>query len=192
MNKKSISDLDNLEAALRLHEERSFGGRLQRLRFLLALWEGGGNFLTSLPALEFFEGARLCFLSGAFVATIVMAQMCAAELLRSLFRWKGTDSLPTEDAETVRTHKAGFKQLIWADREYGYISERQATDLEHLRQMRNPYVHPPRPWDRKKMPLSIRWGAWVDDDTLLVEHEAQKALEILFKLILREPFFFDE
>lgn len=42
------------------------------------------------------------------------------------------------------------------------------------------------------MPLSIRWGAWVDDDTLLVEHEAQKALEILFKLILREPFFFDE
>jgi len=192
MNTRSTSDLDNLEAALRSHDERSFGGRLQRLKFLLAFWEGDGNLFISVPAFEFSEEARLCFLNGAFVATVVMAQMCAAELLRYVFRSEGIDKLAAAEGKTVPTHKAGFKQLIWAAREYGFLSDGDAKELEELREMRNPYVHPPRPWDRKKLPLSVRWGAWVDDDTLLVEHEAKKALETLFKLILREPFFFDE
>lgn len=192
MNRESIANSEDLEAALHLHDERSLGERLQRLRFLLSFWGGEGNLFVSSPAFWFFEEARLCFLNGAFAATIVMAQMCAAELLQYVFRSEGIDELAVAEGKTVPTHKAGFKQLIWVAREYGFLSDGDAKELEELREMRNPYVHPPRPWDRKKLPLSVRWGAWVDDDTLLVEHEAKKALETLFKLILRKPFFSDE
>ncbi len=124
-----------------IHEgdERSYSGRLERLRFLLSI-EDQNPFPAPALAVEYYEEARLCWYVGAFVATIVMAQLSFEELLRSHFRVaKGVDGKLNCGK---KVDHASFSDLIDEAKNDKWISEEEAKLLHDLRKnVRNPYVH---------------------------------------------------
>jgi len=124
-----------------IHEgdERSYDGRLKRLRFLLSI-EGQEPFPTPALASEYYEEARLCWYVGAFVATILMVQLSFEELFRSHYRVaKGVGRKLDCDK---KVDDASFYDLIEEAKNDKWISEEDAKLLHKLRKnVRNPYVH---------------------------------------------------
>jgi len=120
-------------------DKQSYNGRYERLKFLISI-ENKEQF--SIPALvyEYYEEARLCWYVGAFVATIVMAQLSFEELFRSHYRvTKGINGKLNCGKKTTR---ANFYDLIDEAYNENYILEEEAKFLHNLRKnIRNPYVH---------------------------------------------------
>ena len=119
-------------------DERSYKGRFERLKYLLSI-----NSLDEFPApalaWEYYEEARLCWYSGAFVATIIMAQLAFEELIRSTYRVaKGVRG---KLANNKKVDKASFSDLIWEAEQDKIITKKEAENLNKLRKLRNPFVH---------------------------------------------------
>ena len=120
--------------------QRANTGRLKRLRFLL-MHQCDEPFLFSGLAYEYYEEARLCWYVGAFVATIVMAQLSFEETLRSYFRVVGGVQGALSNGKSV--DKAGFANLIDEAHSAGLLSDGERDQLHRVRrEYRNQYVHP--------------------------------------------------
>jgi len=100
-------------------EDRSFPGRLERLRFLLSI-QKQPPFPSPRLAYEYYEEARLCWYVGAFVASIVMVQLAFEELLRSHYRVAKGVGGKLDCGKKV--DDAGFANLINEARNDMYIS----------------------------------------------------------------------
>lgn len=133
--------MEESEISRLIHEEqeRSFSGRLERLRFLLST-QKQPPFPCPRLAYEYYEEARLCWYVGAFVATILMVQLAFEELLRSHYRVaKGVGG---RLGSGKKVDDAGFSNLINQATNDMYISDREARSLHDLRKnLRNPWVH---------------------------------------------------
>ncbi|HHT9132346.1 MAG TPA: hypothetical protein ACFYED_07650 [Candidatus Tripitaka californicus] len=124
-----------------IHEsdERSCRGRSERLRFLLSK-EDPNPFPTPALAYEYYEETRLCWYVGAFVATIVMAQLSFEELFRANYR--AATGVDGKLNCGKKVNQASFSDLIKQAKNDKWISENEATSLHSLRKnVRNPYVH---------------------------------------------------
>lgn len=130
---------EELEELMRGADERAHNGRLERLRFLLARQDPNPAPVEAL-AHEYFEEARLCWYTGAFVATIVMSQLALEEMLRAHYRLcKGVDGKLNE---RLKVDEASFSNLINQAETDGWLSREEATQLNRIRRdFRNPYVH---------------------------------------------------
>jgi len=131
---------EELEELMHGAEKRAHDGRLERLRFLLSRQDPNPAPVDAL-AYQYFEEARLCWYIGAFVASIVMSQLALEEMLRAYYRsWKGVDGKLNE---CLKVDKASFSKLINQAKVDGWLSPKEATQLNKIRNdFRNPYVHP--------------------------------------------------
>ena len=95
---------------------------------------------ASVLASEYYEEARLCWYIGAFVAVIVLTQLCFEELLRSHYRVsKGVSGYLNE---RLKVDDAGFKALIDRARADDWLNIDEANALNRVRRdFRNSYVH---------------------------------------------------
>lgn len=120
-------------------DSRSHEGRIERLRFLL-LREDLDPFAVDALAFEYYQEARLCWYVGAFVASIMMAQLAFEELLRSHFRVARGGAGKLRKGKTV--DKSTFADLIDEAEIEGVLSKELADALHKLRKdYRNPYAH---------------------------------------------------
>lgn len=120
-------------------DERSYNGRLERLKFLLSI-EGQETFPIPALVLEYYEEARLCWYMGAFIATIIVALLSFEELLRSHYRVAKGIGGKLNCGKKV--DQASFFDLIDEAQSDNWISEEEANSLHNLRRnIRNPYVH---------------------------------------------------
>jgi len=88
----------------------------------------------------YFQEARLCWVSGAYVSTIIMTQLAFEEMLRSMFRRLRAPKGVLRRG--LRVDRASFFDLIRRAKAEGWISETEAETLNRIReQFRNPYVH---------------------------------------------------
>lgn len=89
--------------------------------------------------LAYYEEARLCWYQGAFVATIVMAQMAFEELLRNHYRAVRVTGLKFFDKPLDNT---GFAELVKQAVHDGYLTPEEGKEIDKIRKnYRNPYVH---------------------------------------------------
>jgi Domain of unknown function (DUF4145) len=138
-NLANLEDESTLEQLIREANDRTQGGRLDRLKYLFQVEDKEG-FPADHLALEYYEEARLCWFVGAFVASIVMSQLAFEELLRSHYRVvKGVRGNLGSGKEL---DQAGFNDLIIEAGQDGWISPEETTVLHGIRKVRNPYVHP--------------------------------------------------
>jgi hypothetical protein len=63
-----------LEAALLKHDRESLDSRLERLRHLQTIFPRGYSFLSGLETAYVFEEAKMAYINGQFVASILLAQ----------------------------------------------------------------------------------------------------------------------
>ena len=134
-----LCEENDLKQMIHEQEERSFSGRLERLRFLLSICKQC-PFPSPCLAYEYYEEARLCWYAGAFVATILMVELSFEELIRSHYRLAKGVSGNLNSGKKI--DDAGFADLINEARDDFYISDDEANSLHHLRKnLRNPWVH---------------------------------------------------
>jgi len=138
--------MPNNESELRklIHkaDQRSYCGRLERLKFLFGIEKQSG-FPAPPLAVEYYEEARLCWYVGAFVATILMTQLAFEELMRSHYRVvKGVGGKLIFNKKIKKVDDTTFFDLIEAAKNDKWISKAEANELHNLRKnIRNPYVH---------------------------------------------------
>lgn len=130
----------DLEKLIEDADKRSFGGRLERLRFL-NLHEDQDPAPFDALALAYYQEARLCWVVGAFVATIVMCQLTLEEVLRSHYR--SSKGVGGDLNKNKKVDRAGFADLIQQAKVDRWITKEEAALLHKLRkEYRNPFVHP--------------------------------------------------
>ncbi|MCK4307695.1 hypothetical protein KAW50_05665 [candidate division WOR-3 bacterium] len=128
-----------IQKFIREADNRSYSGRVERLKFLLSI-ENQSSFPASALASEYYEEARLCWYVGAFVATIAMVQLAFEELLRSHYRVaKGVGGKLNCG---IKVDQASFSNLIDEATNDKWILEEEVKSLHNLRKnVRNPYIH---------------------------------------------------
>lgn len=120
---------------------RARKGRLKRLKFLLSTEMSAGIdiYRTSSLAKEYLEETRLCWFVGAFVATIMMAEVTMEELLRSFYRAiKGVNGRLTNGK---KLNEASFFDFIEQSVIDGLLNDEESRILNNLRKTRNPWIH---------------------------------------------------
>lgn len=132
--KASDSDLLRM---MEVAEARAKAGKLRRLQLLSRITPS--RMFSPILATMYFEEARLCWYSGAFVACILMVQLAFEELLRDHYRVAlGVGGMLKRG---MSVDAATFSALIERAQADGLVSEREARRLHRLRRRRNPFVH---------------------------------------------------
>lgn len=121
-----------------LADERAREGRVERLKLLN---KGASTDEIPMPALaaEYFEEARLCWYTGAFIAAILLSQLSFEGLLRS--RYRASNGVGGKLSDGTKIDAAQFSQLIKAANKDGTINAGEYDRIDHIRTTRNAYVH---------------------------------------------------
>lgn len=118
-------------------EARAKAGKLRRLRLLCRT--SPRRMFSPVLGTEYFEEARLCWYSGAFVACILMVQVAFEELLRDHYRVAlGVGGILKKGVGVDAATFSAFIERAEAD---GRVTKREARRLHRLRKRRNPFVH---------------------------------------------------
>lgn len=160
-------------------DERSFAGRVARLRFLIdSLGEGYAPFPAIV--LEYFEETKLCFYQGAFVSTIIMASATVEELFRQVYRQ--ANKMNKADAK-------GLASLVDHAVEDDLISPEEAEKIAELRKLRNQFTHVNIGFGKGSvenkhtlLDYMLLWGN-PDKETLPVEDLSRNAIKIFAALL---------
>lgn len=177
---------DQIKSMVEESDGNEFEDRFTRLKFLISI---EGEWFMTAPALAtaYYEEARLCWYNGAFVATIIMAQLALEELIRSHYRQAGFD-MKLHSGKSVDA--ASFAELIDQALSDEYITEEEGKNMHEIRKYRNPYVHiKDAKIKGKKQDLEsanfITQGLKIYSPELFeisVEDEAKAVLQIMIKL----------
>ena len=130
-NKAATRRIDKAAAALRVHDKDTFANRLARYKLLESLAPHGYSALGAFEPLFVFEEARLCFLNGAFIATVVLCQAFIEHWLT------GYASRGGDDQELPRTLDGMLKYC----RREGLLHDYLIDRIDQLRAKRNPFTH---------------------------------------------------
>ena len=169
---------EEILAFLESDDEASLPDRLVRMRFLLDQYgrEGYTLFFGGVVPAHAFEEMRLCYLHGLYISCVVVAQIVIEHLLAGLFEMANRNDL----------QGASFKQLVEEALADGFISQGEFDELDHLRQLRNPYTHS-KPIMHET--CFIRRAAESGSHPRqLFKEDAQKAIVAVFRLMSRPPF----
>lgn len=163
-------DKNKIGQALKDYNKRSFEERTNRLHFLAKLSTKEEYWALPFVVMQYFEDTKLCFINGAFTATIVMCQMTAEELIKNVYRMAGRHKL-VKHGTFAKLLSSAYNDKLLSDEEY--------KKLEKLRKVRNPYVHT----GNDVMSQVSRWtplnrrGKIIT--TVKAEREAKRALQTL-------------
>lgn len=179
-----LSDLSDLDFARHLLAEMhdDLHGKVSRFRMLTDFNRGLGPNGTMIPgghaAYHAWIEARSSFVHGNFIATILLCQGLAEQLLAAHLH---ADLLIDDIPDRIP-----FRETLRRCREQDVISSQDAVDLQKLMELRNPlshfrHVHDASNLDRR----SIDAGQHVTD---LMRHDAVFAIGIAVKMLGKPAF----
>jgi len=124
------------------------------------------------------EETRWCYVNGQFLACIVLCQVILEHVLAGQFALMGKDSLI----------KGRFERLCDEALANHLISSSEHRAFTSLRLLRNPYTHPQRMNDPKRLERRMMTEKRPQED--IVEDDARQALLTVLHLMERYPFSF--
>ena len=169
---------DEILLWLEADEAKSRPYRVQRIEMLLDRFGNDGymQFFGGIVSAQAFEEMRLAFLNGLYISCVVVSQIIIEHLLAGMFSMTGREDL----------EGAGFQKLITEALAAELISQEEFEELDHLRNLRNPYTH-----SKPMMHQScfVRRAAEANVHPFdLFKQDAETALDIVSGLLLRYPF----
>jgi len=120
-----------LEARLAKYDRDSFNDRLERLKYLQKIFPKGLAFSSRLETAYVFDEAKMAFINGEFISTIMLAQAFIEHRLQSLLIAKGL----------VKESKKGIKFIIDYCRTNNLIGGFLLDKIDYIRKIRNPFSH---------------------------------------------------
>lgn len=165
---------------LSAEDDATRSSRAVRLAFVLQAGGPLGNMLIPggfVPARALDE-ARWCYVNGQFLASVLLCQAMLEHVLAGQYALMGKDSLI----------KKGFERLCDEALADHLISPSEHCAFASLRLLRNPYVHPKRMNDPKRMERRMMTENLSQED--IVEGDARQALLTVLRLMERYPFSF--
>lgn len=163
-----------LERSLRKYDRDSFGGRLDRLKYLKNIFPKGYGFILSPESSYILDEVKITFINGQYVATIMLAQAFIEHMLQ------GTVC----GAESEKVSKRGLGTIVkWIRNnkpEHSYLMK----EIDHLRKFRNPFCHL-RPSDDPDTISQRMFQSGMHPDAIL-EEEAKKAVVLMYEIAVRK------
>lgn len=120
-----------LERSLEKSDRNTFSSRLDRLKWLESLFPKGYGFMMPTETFYVFEEARLAFINGEFVATLLLANAFLEQWLGNLLASKGYGK------EAGR----GLSAILNCMAKDGFLHPFLVDAADSLRKVRNPFVH---------------------------------------------------
>ena len=129
------ADIAEIAAWLKLQDENSLTSRVDRLSHWMKTFQRVPKDIM-VPfqgplSLECYEGARLAYLEGSYVATVVL---CVAHIEHEL-------ACCLVGLGKKRVAKAKLQVLLEEARQDGILSDSMVDALNNLREIRNSYAH---------------------------------------------------
>jgi hypothetical protein len=162
---------DKEKIALKKHDINTFDSRLVRLKYLDSLQTPTSMFGNMEP-IYMFDEARLTYLNGAFIATVLLCQAFVEHWLSGYISGKHKNS------KTAITLDGMLKQC----RKEGLLHEYLIEKIDTLRLVRNPYTHP-KSYDYPYS-LSKRLIKMYAEPAEIMEQDARNAIEVMHAILL--------
>lgn len=159
-----------LERQLEKSDHQSFALRLERLKWLDSILPKGSSFVMPPETFHVFEEARLAFINGEFVATLLLANAF-------LEQWLGNVLASEGHAKEARQGLAAILQCM---EETGLLHEFLSHAADRLRKIRNPFVHI-KPFDHEHR-LTQRVLKGQIDPYSLLEEDAKDAISLMLQV----------
>jgi hypothetical protein len=159
-----------LEAALLKHDRESLDARLERLRHLQRIFPRGYSFLSAVETAYIFNEAKMAYINGLFVSTILLAQAHIEHCLQGYVASRGDD----------RFAKSGLAQITKFLRSKNLLHEFLLDRIDRLRKLRKPYSHL-QDCDYPDS-LSKRAFAHNHDFEATLRHDAEFALALMYEV----------
>lgn len=178
-----FSGLSDVEAARLLladmHED--LRGRIERLRYLndlsIDLGAGGTMLFGGLTTYHAWTEARSSFVHGNYVATIILSQSLAENLLAAFARTAGSDE---------SKGKVQFRETLEQCYGIGLLSHQDVGDLKRLTSVRNPLTHFRHIDDEHN--LQRRSMSAGKDAVDLLRNDAWFAIGLAVRMLAKRPF----
>jgi hypothetical protein len=159
------------EASLERADKRTLAKRAGRVRHLSRLIPRG-QFLGLPPESHYvFTEAQACYVGGQFTATLLLSAAFIEHWMLARLSEKGIEL----------SKKAGLAEATQMARQHGLVNSAVLAQIDHLRRIRNPFVHL-QPFDHPHtLPQRMR-KSWPHPDELL-EADARSAMELVWTVI---------
>jgi len=158
--------------SLRKYDRDSFDERLNRLQYLQSIFPDGYGFLLPLESSYLLHEAKVTFVDGAYVATIMLAQAFIEHILQCAVAAAGEEKVArrglAEIAKWFRKNRPQHDFLI--------------GKVDHLRRFRNPFTHL-RPFDDPDTLGQRIFAAKASPDEIL-EEETKSALALMYQVAI--------
>lgn len=161
------------EWTLEQSDRQTLAARAARLRWLKRTMPRGLTMAMPLETWFVFEEARLSFLAGCDVGTILLCEAFIEHLLSARLAERGNR----------KEAKAGLAAIVDCCRKNHFVDASLLERIDKLRQVRNPFVHL-KAFDHAHG-LTQRTLALKQHPHAVVERDARQSLETLFLVVLR-------
>ncbi len=120
-----------LEIILQGYDKKSFGDRLERLKYLNKIFPKGFGFASDLETSYIFDEVKMAFIGGEFISTMLLSQAFIERKFQAHYSELGLQNISNK----------GLKAIIDHAKKNGTIHSFLLERIDELRKKRNPFVH---------------------------------------------------
>ena len=128
---KPIKKITKFETALKRYDKETIDERGERLKYIATLLPDEYMFGGDPETIFIFEEAKMAFINGQFISTILLSQAYIERILQIHYNSLGLDTLS----------KKGLKAIIDHAKKNKTIHHFLLPKIDELRKKRNPFVH---------------------------------------------------
>ena len=161
---------DRLEVQLSKYDRDTFSERLERLKYIEGIAPKGYSMMGGFEAIAILHEAELAFVSGAYIAAVMLAQAFIERRLQDYLEAKGQ----------TKQARRGLKAILQHFRRHHLLNELLLDKIDHLRQTRNPFTHLKpidHPYTMAQRIISER-----KEPIVILETEAKDAMALMYTI----------
>lgn len=177
---KIIKKKTRKEISLEKYDKKTFEERLKRLQSLDKIFPKYYSIAGDMQTIFVFDEAKMTFINGEFISTILLAQAFIEKILQSHYIDMGLNKIASR----------GLKAIVNHAKRNNIINEYLLIKIEELRKKRNPFVHL-KPLDYeynldKRFMTNIINSDKHRDISDVMEQDAKEALSLMYTIFITD------
>lgn len=175
---KPIKKITKFETALKQYDKETIDERVERLKYINTLLPGEYMFGADPETIFIFEEAKMAFINGQFISTILLSQAYIERSLQIHYNSIGFDTIA----------KKGLKAIIDHATKNKTIHHFLLPKIDELRKIRNPFVHL-KEYEHdynlsQRIFKNIKDGKSYKDFSEIIYDDAKEAIRLMYAIFL--------
>lgn len=166
--------LDELSQALKVYDSETFEQRYERLKYINKIFPHDYGFLLPPESAYVLDEAKMTFISGQYIATVMLAQAFIEHILQLHLEGIGQPKIAKRGLSAI------VKFFLQNKPQHNYIM----TRIDKIRKFRNPFSHL-KPFDHPERIIQKTLQTSTLPDEIL-EKETKEALEIMYHIAITD------